>query len=87
MRIEFRMPYPRTPRVFVDGSDDSPHRYGDGSLCMWYPADPPERRWTFDDGLNALLGHVAVHLVKEQTWRDTGEWLGDEAPHEHEKAA
>ena len=48
---------------------------------MWYPRDPCKRRWVFDDGLLALLGHVNVHLVKEHLWRTTGRWPGDEAPH------
>jgi len=24
---------------------------------------------------------VAAHLFEEAYWRETGEWLGDEAPH------
>lgn len=46
VRIEFRAGPAVLPSVFVDGPDDSPHRYGDGSLCMYHPSDPPERRWT-----------------------------------------
>src|SRR4051794_20875646 len=26
--------------VHVDGPVESPHRYADGALCMWYPRDP-----------------------------------------------
>jgi hypothetical protein len=29
-----------TPYVSVDGPTDSPHRYDDGTLCMWFPGDP-----------------------------------------------
>jgi hypothetical protein len=76
----------RAPKVFVDGSDDSPHRYSDGSLCMWHPSDPPEQRWVFSDGLLALLNHVQAHLFREAWWRETGEWLGPEAPHSPPKA-
>ncbi|MEV6303903.1 hypothetical protein AB0M02_31175 [Actinoplanes sp. NPDC051861] len=67
--------------MFVDGPNDSPHRYADGSLCMWYPYDPPELRWQRSDGPVVLLGHIAAHLIREQWWRQTGEWAGDEAPH------
>lgn len=81
MRIEFRSTASRIPRVYVDGPADSPHRYDDGSLCMWYPRDPLERRWVFDDGLLALLGQIAAHLVKEHLWRETRRWPGDEVPH------
>ncbi len=55
VRIDFPITSSRHPRVYVDGPTDSPHRYDDGSLCMWYPRDPLERRWVFDDGLMALL--------------------------------
>lgn len=71
----------RRPEVFVDGPDESPHRYSDGSLCMWYPDDAPERRWVFADGLLALLNLIQAHLFREAWWRETGEWLGPEAPH------
>ena len=43
------------PSVFADGSRDSPHRYSDGSLCMWHPRDPIDHRWVFGDGLLALI--------------------------------
>ena len=36
------------PSVFADGPPDSPHRYSDDSLCMWYPSDPVECRWVFE---------------------------------------
>lgn len=69
------------PTVRVDGPTESPHRYEDGSLCMWYPDDPPDRRWVHRHGARALLGHIAAHLVREEWWRRTGEWAGEEAPH------
>ena len=45
---------------------------------------PPftEHRWVFEDGLLALMGLVMAHLFKEAWWRETGEWLGEEVPHE-----
>ena len=69
------------PSVFADGPRDSPHRYSDGSLCMWYPHDPIDRRWVFEDGLLDLIGLVIAHLFREAWWRETGEWLGEEVPH------
>jgi hypothetical protein len=75
----------RVPSIFVDGPS-SPHRYDDGdSLCIWHPRDPPEQRWVFEDGLLALLNHIQAHLFREAWWRETGEWLGPEAPHSHVK--
>jgi hypothetical protein len=70
-----------TPYVTVDGPSDSPHRYDDGTLCMWFPGDPDENVWTFDRGLLDLLDTVVAHLFREAWWRETGEWLGSEIPH------
>lgn len=84
VRIEFRQWLHGSPKVFVDGPIDSPHRYrreGDRSLCLWYPGDEPDRRWLPEDGLAQLIGMIATHLFKEAYWRETGEWLGEEGPH------
>lgn len=74
------------PSVYADGPAESPHRYADGSLCMWYPWDPESARWTRRDGAAVLLGHIAAHLLREEWWRKTGEWVGDEVPHDDEEA-
>ena len=79
--VEIRVGSSRVARVFVDGPDDSPHRYPDGSLCMWYPHDPPEEKWVFGDGLLPLLNHIQLHLFREAWWREHGEWPGPQAPH------
>ncbi len=81
VRIEFALGSPEVPRVFIDGPQDSPHRYNDGSLCMWYPHDPIDLRWARRDGAATLVGCIALHLIREQWWRETGEWPGPEAPH------
>ena len=67
--------------VTVDGPTESPHRYGDGSLCLWHPHDPSEMRWRPQDGIVRLIDLVVVHLFREAWWRDTGAWPGPEAPH------
>jgi hypothetical protein len=71
--------------VIADGPTDSSHRYGGGRLCIWHPKDPPERRWVHQDGLLQLIIHARVHLFKEAWWRETDEWLGEQAPHEEPK--
>lgn len=87
VEILFSRAVPTYPRVYADGPDDSPHRYRsdheDSRLCMWYPDDPPEQRWVFEDGLHELLALVAAHLFREAWWResDTHEWLGPVSPH------
>lgn len=85
--VEFAPPLSNSPRIYADGPsgpDASPHRFSDRRwtrLCVWYPGDPPERRWVPDDGLLMLFGMIATHLLKEAWWREHSEWLGDEAPH------
>jgi hypothetical protein len=74
------------PRVYADAGADSPHRMPDGSLCLFYPGDPIERRWRADLGLLTLLDLTADHLYFETYWRHTGgtaggQWLGPEAAH------
>ncbi|MEU9048633.1 MULTISPECIES: hypothetical protein [unclassified Kitasatospora] len=74
--------YPsQAPHIYSDGPSESPHRYNDGSLCIWYPYDPAEQRWVLRDGPTVLLGLIIAHLLKEEWWRRTGEWPGQEAPH------
>lgn len=75
------------PRVWAERGLPSKHRMpDDDALCFYYPADPPERRWTADKGLLDLLDLVVDHLGYEAYWRasgghDGGQWLGDEVEH------
>jgi hypothetical protein len=78
--IEFNANSPEVPHVFVFGPG-SPHRYDDGSLCIWHPHDRPEQRWTWHNGGVALAGYICAHLIREAWWRQTDEWVGEEAPH------
>lgn len=71
----------RRPQVFVADPRPMRHRFDSGALCMWYEFDPPERRWVFDDGLMALVDLASLHLYREERYRETGRWMGEEAPH------
>jgi hypothetical protein len=76
--------------IFADGPTESPHRFGERRLCIWREGDAPNRRWTGEQGLCELLRHISIHLFKETYYRETGDWIGDEAPHgplEEEDAA
>jgi hypothetical protein len=79
--ICFSQGAPERPVVRVDGPSESPHRYDDGSLCMWYPLDPRELRWVSRDRAASLIAHIAAHLVKEEWYRKTGDWVGEEIWH------
>lgn len=82
VEIIFRTTSPLIPRIFVDGPEESPHRYPDGRLCIWYADDPDrERVWVFDDGLLELIDLIRAHLFKEAWWRQYGEWLGPQVLH------
>jgi hypothetical protein len=75
------------PRVHAEPGALSPHRMpSDDALCLWYPLDPAERRWTADKGLLDLLDIITSHLLYEAHWRATGgpaggAWAGDQAAH------
>ena len=77
--------------VFADGPTESPHRYGERKLCMWYPNDPPELRWLPKHRLVGLIEMARRHLFREAWWRETGglghcEWLGLEVhPNEEDE--
>lgn len=71
--------------VFVDGfPGELKHTYSANKLCMWYPSDPDDRRWTSDKGLLSLIDTALVHLFRERYYHDHPEdgWPGEEAPHE-----
>jgi hypothetical protein len=86
--VLFQGRYPSSPIVLADGPTDSPHRYTYGGdrrrLCLWFPGDPAELRWIPEDGLLALFGIATMHLFKEAWWRETGQWLGQEYPHDED---
>ena len=73
--------YPKSPKVIVDGPVDSPHRYSEGHLCLWYPGDEKTARWTHSDGLVVLIDLIRLHLIREAWWRESGEWAGPEILH------
>lgn len=69
------------PVVFADGPSTSKHRWSNGALCMWDPADPAGRRWIRQFGAGLLVELIRTHLFREAYWRETDHWPGNEAPH------
>ena len=79
------------PQVFaLDGDRRSLHRNPpydggvqgvSGHLCLCFPTDPPERRWSVDHGLVGLFDIARRHLACEHVWRETGVWPTEDAPH------
>lgn len=79
----FPEPPEEPPRVFCpDAPLAGDHRNGALELCLYFPDDPPERRWVIDQGLLGLFDMGTVHLAAEELRRaDGGRWAIDEAPH------
>jgi len=72
----------RMPVIYVGGPvirPDAPHRYPDGSLCLYWPK---EWRWTAREPLAAtIIPWTALWLYYYELWLVTGEWLGPSSPH------
>lgn len=71
----------KSASVYAPGLTDLRHVNApdpDVSLCLWYPADPPGRKWRFEYGLIALLDLVQLHIYKEFRFKETGKWPGEE---------
>lgn len=82
VRIDFPTKTPFHPRVVLPEDWSSPHRYEDPThACIWYDEDPAKQKWVFRDGLHQMLLHITWHLYREVVYHETGEWLGDQAPH------
>lgn len=71
-----------SPRVFVESPNllkSCPHRYSDGSLCLYYP---PDRSYSSNSFIaNTIVPWVCEWLYFYEIWLETGIWWGDEAPH------
>ncbi len=61
---------------------DAPHRYRDGSLCLYWPE---EWSWTPEAKLaDTLVPWTALWLYYYEIWTVTGDWLGPSSPHGNE---
>lgn len=81
--VHLEMPDVRAPVVWVrdpEVREDAPHRWSDGSLCLYKQALRP---WGGRD-LVALtvVPWAAVWLGFYEAWIETGIWWGPEAPHD-----
>lgn len=68
--------YVLEPRLY----DNSPHRYSDRSLCLYYRYDMNY------DNQKSLLSDTIIPWTAEwlyfyEIWTETGVWWGKEAPH------
>lgn len=80
----FGLPACDYPEVRTSPVRESKHLFVDGRQCVWKPGDPPEDRWTSDDGLLILIELVRRQLFFALHWRRTGgkrtgKWLMEDA--------
>lgn len=77
-----------TPKVWViePWVDPTIHHYSDGSLCLYYPKDPKDQRWS-DNSIIArtIMPWTAAWLLFYEYWLETGIWFNEEAPHDGPK--
>ena len=67
-----------SPRLALD----APHRYRDGTLCLYWSA---EWEWNDDESLaHTIVGWAALWLHYYEIWQLLGKWLG---PSSHDEGA
>lgn len=75
-------PFDRTPNVQVARpriDPRAPHRYPDGSLCLYWPE---EWRWSPKERLaDSIVPWAALWLYYYEIWLITDQWLGPSSPH------
>ena len=81
-RIKVCYQLPKTPQVWVLAPalrPDAPHRYSDGTLCLYYPRDGS---WTPQTPLSrTFVPWTALWLAFYEYWLSTGTWYGPEVVH------
>ena len=64
-------------------SKNAPHRYPDGSLCLYWPR---EWRWASAESLaRTIVGWTALWLQYYEIWLALGVWMGPSSHDEPEK--
>lgn len=78
----------KTPKVYIVDPPIEPHieyhMYKEGDLCLFDPRVSP---WSPDMMLHeTIIPWTAEWFVFYELWKDTGKWLGLEAPHGEDEA-
>lgn len=81
-RIKVVYNNPRSPRVWIIEPQvhvNAPHRYGDGSLCLY-----KSQEWDWSPAFylaKTIVPWTAIWLLFYELWLEYGVWYGPEAPH------
>lgn len=72
----------KPPEVKIESPkihSDAPHRYSDGSLCLYFPQD---NDWSPSKFIaKTIVPWTALWLAFYEIWLDTDHWYGPEASH------
>jgi len=86
--ILIRYPSNKIPSVWIKYPEirkNVPHRYRDGSLCLYFPED---NSWNPNMFLaKQIIPWVAEWLRFYEIWMITGKWYGEEASHSKVKTS
>lgn len=84
IKVGYRPPLaPRVKVLTPEILPNAPHRFKDGSLCLYWPQDRNDWIWTPDKRIaSTILPWTAEWLAVYEAWLSTGVWVGPEAPHQ-----
>ena len=74
-----------SPKVYVNSptlDDNSPHRYSDGSLCLYHHDN---YKWNADKLVATIIMQWTIAWIYfYEAWLQTGVWYGPEVPHKND---
>lgn len=85
--VEFGPDNSDYPAIRVDGRECLRHRWADGTVCVWDPRDPVERRWVLADGFEELRNQIRLHVFSEEECRRGHQWPKPESDGLHPRKA
>lgn len=84
-KVKIELSRDKSPRITVLEPDIEPniHQYSDRSLCLYYPKDPKELKWTQESIIaKTIIPWTAAWLYFYEYWLETDKWFNEEAPHD-----
>lgn len=83
-KISILKKYYDPPKVFIkspiiEEPNSKIHRYNDKSLCLYDWRDKPWKKHYLID--EKLIPWISEWIIFYELYKETGEWLGPEAPH------
>ena len=79
VKIEYHHRHPKVYVIEPKILHNAPHRYEDGSLCLYYPKDMSYSEISII--AETILPWTVEWLYYYESWLNEGIWWGPEAPH------